>query len=384
MKKTIKTILTLSLTSSILLSGASAAAPLNVFAAEEAQAIPILQPIDIQAGEAPAAVATPVTATAKEVNNEDENLKAALKIPVLSGLKDTEYQAKVNALIESTAMKDLESWKQRAKENNDAAKAGGFPVRQGEMMVVYELKSGGTGWPPDIVSLRVTTYGFAGGAHGETRTDYYNIMNTKQARAAQLSDLFGPDYKTIVDKAVREGIAAKPENFFKDTFKGIDDTQGFYIENGEAVIEFPQYAIAPYSSGQPAFRIPIPGNESAQPQSWTLNIAGEAIPADQGKVIVSQDKTIMIPLRLLADKLGYELTWNAADSSAELKKGAQWTKVTLGKDSYFFAKEAPFQLGAAPVIADEKMYVPLAFADKVLKASVTKTLAGVIQISQQP
>lgn len=83
-------------------------------------------------------------------------------------------------------------------------------------------------------------------------------------------------------------------------------------------------------------------------------------------------KNPMISLRDLADALGIELTWNKENKSAELSKGNLWTIVTTGKDQYSYNKML-LTLGTAPEITNGKMYIPAAFAEKVLQAQVSTT-----------
>lgn len=88
---------------------------------------------------------------------------------------------------------------------------------------------------------------------------------------------------------------------------------------------------------------------------------------------------IMIPLRLVGESLGYEVSWNQETKTAELVKGAQWTSVTIGQDRYSFAKML-VELGTAPVIIDSRTYVPLNFAEEILKANVERVEDGTIRI----
>lgn len=68
--------------------------------------------------------------------------------------------------------------------------------------------------------------------------------------------------------------------------------------------------------------------------------------------------TVMVPLRAIAEALGYEVTWNNAQQSAFLGKAIS---LTIGLDSYNYMKTAPIQLGTAPTIVDGKTFVPLSF-----------------------
>ena len=59
--------------------------------------------------------------------------------------------------------------------------------------------------------------------------------------------------------------------------------------------------------------------------------------------------TLMLPLRKIAEgELGYKLKWDGKEKSVELQKAAQWTKITIDENSYFFARMAPFGLSKAP------------------------------------
>ena len=91
------------------------------------------------------------------------------------------------------------------------------------------------------------------------------------------------------------------------------------------------------------------------------------------------DSVTMIPLRLVGESLGYEVSWNQDTRTAELVRGAQWTSVTIGQDRYNFAKML-VELGTAPIIIESRAYVPLNFAEEILKASVVEAEDGTIRI----
>ncbi len=77
----------------------------------------------------------------------------------------------------------------------------------------------------------------------------------------------------------------------------------------------------------------------------------------------------MIPLRLVGESLGYKVSWNQATKTVELVRGPQWTAVTIGEDRYNFAKML-VKLGTAPVLTQDKTYVPINFIEEILKATV--------------
>ncbi|WP_127585179.1 DUF3298 domain-containing protein [Paenibacillus koleovorans] len=309
------------------------------------------------------AAAAAVKFGSKEIKSETPELKLNVTIPVLSGMKDAKKQAELNAAIESLASEDIEKSKAEAKTTAEHAVANNFPVRQYELFVKADVKADGGAADKDRISFTVTTYLQTPGT-GMPRVDTYNYTNTAEAKKIELSDLFGADYKAILDKEVSAQIAANPDKYFKGDmgYKGISDTQSFYVQGGEAVLVFPKYSIAPGVSGTPEFRVALPtGSEVAK-----LEIV---LAADQ--LQKSSDGVALVPLRLAGEQLGFTVTWVEATRSAELSKGAQWTAVYEGKDSYSRNKMAPVQLGTAPVIIGEKLYVPQSFFSDILLLTVT-------------
>lgn len=95
----------------------------------------------------------------------------------------------------------------------------------------------------------------------------------------------------------------------------------------------------------------------------------------------NEEGVMMLPLRQIAEALGYEVKWNNETRTAELTKGPQWTAVTIGKDNYNFAKML-IKLGTAPEIKDSSTYVPFSFLEEVLRVGVEITEKGMIEIGQ--
>ena len=100
-----------------------------------------------------------------------------------------------------------------------------------------------------------------GGAHGSTTRKAY-VIDKKLNKKLSIKELFkiGYDYKTVIDKEIRNQINKNKEKYFVDvmTYKGINDDAKFYIKGENLVIYYNQYEIAPYAYlGIPEFNIPI-------------------------------------------------------------------------------------------------------------------------------
>lgn len=95
----------------------------------------------------------------------------------------------------------------------------------------------------------------------------------------------------------------------------------------------------------------------------------------------NKDGVVMIPLRQIAEVLGYEVKWNNETQSAELTKDTQWTTVKVGEDNYNFAKML-VKLGTAPELKDSKTFVPFTFLEEVLKVNVDIDTNGMAHIAE--
>lgn len=84
------------------------------------------------------------------------------------------------------------------------------------------------------------------------------------------------------------------------------------------------------------------------------------------KKLMDQNGILMVPLRSVAEGLGFEVVWKDADQSILLDNGTVKTTLYIGSDSYFKASSQAigltqnFNLGAAPILIDGRTYVPAA------------------------
>jgi hypothetical protein len=80
------------------------------------------------------------------------------------------------------------------------------------------------------------------------------------------------------------------------------------------------------------------------------------------KAYVNGHGAVMVPLRPIAEALGFEVTW---DNTAQHVRVGKGISLSIGKDSYHYMKTAPITLGTAPEIKEGKTYVPLSFFREV-------------------
>ena len=110
--------------------------------------------------------------------------------------------------------------------------------------------------PYPYYSIELHKYQYSGGAHGYNELSYINL-NQETNQLILLKDLFKPNvnYIGISNELINQEIAQRRmsgEFFYSGSegFQTIKEKQLFFInENGEIVIVFNEYEIAPYASG---------------------------------------------------------------------------------------------------------------------------------------
>lgn len=146
-------------------------------------------------------------------------------------------------------------------------------------------------------------------------------------------------------------------------------------------------AIAVLSSGITAFADYVPGKEidptipstkSVTP-NYTLKVDGNVL---EGANIYISDARVMIPLRMVAEALGYKVTWNEEAERVELERLPHWITLTPGEDAYTFSKTAPMPLGKAPELVNDTTFVPVEFVRDILQTEYTISNQGEIVIGE--
>lgn len=133
---------------------------------------------------------------------------------------------------------------------------------------------------------------------------------------------------------------------------------------------------------------------AAAADSYTVTVDGTALDLSGKMPFVSQEK-VMVPLRPVAEALGYTVTWTAEDAQrVEIDNGVVHTWVTIGVDSYCRTSStalgmgAPQSFGAAPVAMDNTTYVPVdlfaMMSDTVETDGTDITLAAMENQTQIP
>ena len=180
----------------------------------------------------------------------------------------------------------------------------------------------------DILSIQLNNYTYSGGAHGM----YYIIpitMNIKTGEIYELKDLFKDNkpFKEKFENKLITLIAKNPENYFPEYEQSIKDKNGdfnFYIDGNKIIVYFDLYDIAPYSSGIHHFSFKadqlkdILKDEVYNSIKDAKSLEGILFNGKNyksEKIILDDEGTPMIPLRIVAESLGYKVNWNKKDGA---------------------------------------------------------------------
>ena len=189
-----------------------------------------------------------------------------------AGMSDADIEEAVNAQIQEIVDSHIAQAKEKFAEYKEAFFATGgteeeWGGRTMDIDVDYEVKY----QEGSVLSLELST--FEGWVSAQELRYYYNI-DVAQNRELTLKDLLGGDYVNIANESIRQQMkerAAADENLVYwgvtetesgiDGFVSVDEDTDFYISaDGNPVVCFGEYEIAPGFMGIQEFEIERPAD----------------------------------------------------------------------------------------------------------------------------
>jgi len=110
-----------------------------------------------------------------------------------------------------------------------------------------------------------------------------------------------------------------------------------------------------------------------------IYINGKEIRLDN-EIFENENGVKMLPLRQIAEALGYEIKWDNDSKMVELIRGAHYITATIGSNNYSFAKMI-VRLNTSPILRDSRSFVPFDFLEEVLQLKVD-IIDGAINIME--
>lgn len=92
---------------------------------------------------------------------------------------------------------------------------------------------------------------------------------------------------------------------------------------------------------------------------------------------VNEADTVMLPLRAIAEALGYEVKWEGEARRVIIGNNIS---LTIAEDKYIYEGKAPFQLGDVPELINGTTFVPLSFFRDVMGMNNAYIFEGQIVI----
>ena len=198
--------------------------------------------------------------TIKEYTEEDEEKLINAKIPALENTGNTELEKRINYEIMLKINEVLDEAEKRAAKYKEAViETGGREEDYQPINIQVDYKVGYSN--EKILSFIILKSETLASAY--TEMYYYNI-DIENGKKLNLRDIFGNEYKEIVNEAIYKEIEKRSKNqnniYFTEEnggFKGIENEyQNFYInQDGKVVIVFEKYEIAPGYMGIQEFII---------------------------------------------------------------------------------------------------------------------------------
>ena len=93
------------------------------------------------------------------------------------------------------------------------------------------------------------------------------------------------------------------------------------------------------------------------------------------KPILNDGGVVMVPVRAVAEALGYEVGWNQEEQKVTV---GELLSFRIGEDNYTMDDTSGIQLYAAPLLEEGTTYVPLSFISEFLNASTSQVNSQVV------
>ena len=125
--------------------------------------------------------------------------------------------------------------------------------------------------------------------------------------------------------------------------------------------------------------VPLPETVTGDTVPLNGEVVVKGAILDAPAPFVTADNTVMVPLRAVAEALGFNVTWDGSNGSVRLGNAIT---LFLGLDYYTVGRMAPLQLGTAPELVNGFTYVPLKFFSTVTAEYDAYVLEGQVVIDR--
>ncbi|MEN1760705.1 copper amine oxidase N-terminal domain-containing protein [Anoxynatronum sibiricum] len=167
------------------------------------------------------------------------------------------------------------------------------------------------------------------------------------------------------------------ENEAADEIAGEDEGES----EGEGAVEDETEPVKPAEDGNAASR-PITHEPDWMPALEGMDLVVEnAILRDAPAAWATDDQVVMVPLKIIAESLGYRVHWLAETQTVTLSDSHS---LTIGADAYVdMSQDSPIRLGTPPALREGRTFVPLTFFRDVIPMNNAYVFENQIVIDNQ-
>lgn len=176
--------------------------------------------------------------------------------------------------------------------------------------------------------------------------------------SGETGDKIKETYEGAKDAIENLGDKAKDE---ADQLK--DDATDAADKAGETVDEAQQKILDGWKKMEDTLTEKFPHLIHGEKNPFTPEFVLQDKKVNAPPVFYTKEDVLMVPLRALAEGLGYEIGWD--EKTQNIRVGLDAT-LTIGNDSYTFARRAPILLGQEPILHEGVTYVPITYFTEVL------------------
>lgn len=292
-----------------------------------------------------------VRVVSRNVADVQEDLQITGSLPEVSGLGNSVFQMELHSLIQ-----------QAFNDKVDAAKED--LARRIEFKYDYRNDSG---YHSIILEVSTTVL--------SVRDEVLTFVFDQRDLLLTVNDVLGLNGVKIINQVIEQETSRRP-GIYNPDFKGITETQSFYVDNGAVNVVFDKYAIGPAALGTPGWGTPGFPVHIAGVLNNTYNIL-------RSDIHIKEPYNIrMIPLRDVAERLGFRVYWEERSRRVDItRRDSRMATFTIDINAYFKGIHPAVTLEYAPELIDGVTYLPISFFERILDACYTIDQAGSITFS---
>jgi hypothetical protein len=189
------------------------------------------------------------------------------------------------------------------------------------------------------------------------------VIDADSGAIVTVTDIIGGNGVRLINRALSAQIAANPARY-SSAFAGITPNNAFYMDNGDAVMLFNEFALVNAGTGITAVRVQLGGFANLS--------VGSEYQYTKGTVGIR-----MVQLKKVADGFGFELAWNEPTQTVDMRGNGFDIEMTIGRNAYSGARNlSPVRLESAPELRldDGRTYLPLSFFEQILGLAYSVSL----------